>query len=139
VLIIASLRSGFARLLSTAPRFGGWLVQFAQPIAVPPGRFLGLAAKRLLTQLPILGLQMLNPLFQLLDPLGSTGMHLLPIACLLAQLQVLTPEPGNLLTQLRDFPSQFADQADQVRRKLQESGSTVFHDGSGLPKTPVSS
>ena len=139
MLVIPSLGTGLPRRVPPPTRRDRHVLQRVQPIGIATPGLLRLAAERLLPQLAILRFQFLDPLCQLLDPLNGAGMHRLPKADLLAQVEVFAVPLAHFLPQLGHFGTQLASDPDPVIRNIHPNNrSEVFHDPSALPKSPNS-
>jgi hypothetical protein len=97
-----------------------------------------LASECLRLELAVLTAEVLVFLFQDGDAPYGIGMPALPIAGLLAQFEVLTPQAGYLGPQLDNFLAEFRDQFRQRRPAFDFQArfeEEVFHDPYLLPQT----
>ena len=117
--LIAPLRTTTARPLATRlADCGGVGLAFQVVRAIPRRRLLALATERLRLQLPILAAKLFDFLFQCGDASAGLSMHALPVACLLPQFKILTPQSGDLGTQGSDFLAELGNQLERRRQAI---------------------
>jgi hypothetical protein len=100
-------------LAARLPRCGGVGLAFQVLGAITRRGLLALTTERLRLQLPLLTLELFDFLFQRGDAPDGLGVHALPVAGLLAQFAILTPQASHLGTQGSNFLAALRDQLER--------------------------